>query len=316
MQGIRPGQNGTEMDAIGQFISYIECERRLSPLTVRNYRRDITAFAGWWCARKGRAGEAFVPAEVTVEDIREWIMRRIDDEGIKAASMNRELSSFKSFFRFLRMRKAVGSDIFQRISSLKTPRRLPTFVPETRMERLLDTLREESADEGFCGQRNALIVTLFYCCGIRLAELCGIRTGDFGDGYATLKVLGKGDKERMIPIIPEAQRRIAAYVDTVRREGLASGADFPLILSEKGRPLSRSSIQRIVAAELGGAGVQGRKSPHVLRHTFATHLLNRDADMRDIQELMGHSSLKTTQHYTHNSIARLQEVYARAHPHK
>lgn len=302
-----------------EFIEYVEAERRYSPLTVRNYRRDVENFATWCCKRAGIAVDEFEPERVTVDDVREWILHRVEQDEIKPASMNRELSSLKSYFRFLRKRGKMEHDIFKRISSLKTPHRLPTFVPETRMETVLDNVREQSASHDFREQRNALIVALLYSCGIRLAELCGIRSTDFTDGYSTLKVRGKGDKERVIPILPEVARRIAEYIATANDAGIISGTDFPLIFTERSieedKPISRSSVQRIVEKELQAANVQGRKSPHVLRHTFATHLLNRDADMRDIQELMGHSSLKTTQNYTHNSITQLQRAYAKAHPH-
>ncbi len=302
-----------------EFIEYVEAERRYSPLTVRNYRRDVENFATWCCKRAGIAVDEFEPERVTVDDVREWILHRVEQDEIKPASMNRELSSLKSYFRFLRKRGKMEHDIFKRISSLKTPHRLPTFVPETRMETVLDNVREQSASHDFREQRNALIVALLYSCGIRLAELCGIRSTDFTDGYSTLKVRGKGDKERVIPILPEVARRIAEYIATANDAGIISGTDFPLIFTERSieqdKPISRSSVQRIVEKELQEANVQGRKSPHVLRHTFATHLLNRDADMRDIQELMGHSSLKTTQNYTHNSITQLQRAYAKAHPH-
>ena len=293
---------------IDDFIAYIAAERRYSPLTVRNYRHDVESFAAWCCERAGIPTEDFNPAAVHLEDVHGWIMHRMDDDRIKPASMNRELSSLKSYFRFLRMHGEIDRDVFKRVSSLKTPHRLPAFVPETRMEKVLENLREQSRTDDFVEQRNALIVALLYS--------CGIRTDDFSYGYSTLKVRGKGDKERVIPVLPEVGRRIEDYLETGRSAGIIIDGVSTLILSEKGLPLSRSSIRRIVDAELSQADVQGRRSPHVLRHTFATHLLNRDADMRDIQELMGHASLKTTQNYTHNSIAKLQSVYAKAHPHK
>ncbi len=177
-------------------------------------------------------------------------------------------------------------------------------------------MREQSREGDFASCRNALIITLFYACGIRLAELCSIRTDHFAGDFSSLRVYGKGDKQRIIPLTDAVAARVREYIGRVHEEGLAGASDFPLILGDEGKPLSRSTIQRIVKREMASASVQGRKSPHVLRHTFATHLLNRDADMREIQELMGHSSLKTTQHYTHNNIAQLQRVYKKAHPRK
>jgi integrase/recombinase XerC len=184
------------------------------------------------------------------------------------------------------------------------------------MENLLDNIREESCEGGFVESRNALIIALFYGCGIRLAELQGIHFGDFSADMASLLVRGKGDKQRMIPILPELSERVKAYKELLKEAGFDTSAEAPLIVSQQGKSLSRTAIQTVVKTKLSEANVQGKKSPHVLRHTFATHLMNKEADMRDIQELMGHSSLKTTQCYTHNSITQLKDVYNRAHPHK
>lgn len=301
---------------IDAFVTYIQAERRYSALTVRNYRHDIESFMTWCASNRGIPTEEFNPTTVTVEDIREWIIYRMDSDKIGASSMNRELSSLRSFYKYLRRQNIISQDIFCRITTLRTPRKLPTFVPETRMKPLLNNIREKSLDGDFLEQRNALIIALFYSCGIRLAELRGICIGDFASDMLTLHIRGKGDKHRMIPMLPEMALRVRAYIERLQNMGLSTEAGSPLIVSQSGEALSRSSIHRIVERELGGANVQGKKSPHVLRHTFATHLLNKDADMRDIQELMGHSSLRTTQHYTHNSISQLQEVYKRAHPHK
>ena len=300
---------------IDAFITYIQAEKRYSALTVRNYRHDIESFVSW-CASRADNPEEFDLTRVTAEDIREWIIYRMDEDKISAASMNRELSSLRSLFKYLRRENRVTQDIFRRITTLRTPRKLPSFVPETRMEPLLDRLQACSTEGDFREQRNALIISLFYSCGIRLAELQGIRLGDFAADYTSLHIRGKGDKHRLIPILPELASRVRAHIDRLREMGLATASDSPLIVSTNGKPLSRSTIQRVVESELKGAQVQGKRSPHVLRHTFATHLLNKEADMRDIQELMGHSSLRTTQCYTHNSIAQLQEVYEKAHPHK
>lgn len=301
---------------IDAFVTYIQAERRYSALTVRNYRHDIESFATWCASNAGVAPEDFDLTKVKAEDIREWIIYRMDSKKIGASSMNRELSSLRSFYKYLRRQNLITQDIFCRITSLRTPQKLPTFVPETRMKPLLNSIREKSKDGDFVEQRNALIIALFYSCGIRLAELQGICIGDFSSDMLTLHIRGKGDKHRMIPILPEMAARVKIYINRLQSMGLPTEANNPLIVSQAGEALSRTTIHRIVEKELDGAHVQGKKSPHVLRHTFATHLLNKDADMRDIQELMGHSSLRTTQHYTHNSISQLQEVYKRAHPHR
>ena len=301
---------------IGAFTTHIQAEKRYSALTVRNYRHDIESFATWCASNTGIPLDKFDFTKVTTEDIREWIIYRMEQCKIGAASMNRELSSLRSFYRYLRTHGHMTQDIFGRISTLKTARKLPSFVPETRMESLLENIRSKSRTNDFVEQRNALIIALFYSCGIRLAELQGVRFGDLSGDRSALHIRGKGDKHRMIPVLPELAERIERYAALLRELGISTSTEAPMIVSEQGKPLSRSTIQRVVKAKLGEANVQGKKSPHILRHTFATHLLNKEADMRDIQELMGHSSLKTTQCYTHNSIAQLQEVYKRAHPHK
>ena len=301
---------------IEAFITYIQAEKRYSALTVRNYRHDIESFATWCASNAEIPLSQFSFAEVTSEDIREWIIYRMERCEISAASMNRELSSLRSFYKYLRSHKIVTQDIFSRITTLRTPRKLPTFVPETRMKRLLDDIREDGEARDFVQARNALIISLFYSCGIRLAELQGIKVGDISADMATLHVRGKGDKHRVIPILPEMAERIKSYLELLRELEFGCSTEAPLIISQRGKALSRTTIQTVVKSQLSDADVQGKKSPHVLRHTFATHLLNKDADMRNIQELMGHSSLRTTQCYTHNSIAQLQEVYKRAHPHK
>lgn len=301
---------------IGAFITHIQAEKRYSALTVRNYRHDIESFATWCASNAGISLEDFNLTSVTTEDIREWIIYRMEQCKIGAASMNRELSSLRSFYRYLRSHGHITQDVFGRISTLKTARKLPSFVPETRMGNLLDDIREESHNGEFIEVRNALIISIFYGCGIRLAELQGIHFGDFSADMATLRIRGKGDKERIIPLQGEIGDRIKAYKIVLEKMGFATSPEARLIVSNIGNPLSRSTIQQVVKAKLSEANVQGKKSPHVLRHTFATHLLNKEADMRDIQELMGHSSLRTTQCYTHNSIAQLQEAYKRAHPHK
>ena len=301
---------------IGAFITHIQAEKRYSALTVRNYRHDIESFMAWCASNAGVPLDEFNPSQVSSEDIREWILYRMEQCKISAASMNRELSSLRSFYKYLRRQNYISQDIFSRISSLRTARKLPSFVPETRMASLLENIRTESVEGDFVEQRNALIIALFYSCGIRLAELQGIRFGDLSADGSSLHIRGKGDKHRVVPILPEMSERIKNYVGRLQEMGLSTSQEASLIVSQGGKPLSRTTIQRVVKEKLKEANVQGKKSPHILRHTFATHLLNKDADMRDIQELMGHSSLKTTQCYTHNSIAQLQEVYKRAHPHK
>lgn len=291
-----------------EFIRYLSAERRYSPLTVRNYKHDVEQFLAWLDCDESR----FDPRSVTTEQIREWIIFRTEEGKLSAGSMNREVASLRAFFRWLHRMGAVEKDIFRMISTLKTSRRLPAFVPESRMTTIVSECGPDSED--FLTERNSLIILMFYACGLRLAELVGIDRSDFSADYTSLRVRGKGDKQRMVPILEFLREKILHYLGLIERQNICISSEKALFLTHKGKRISRSVVYRTVQEELTRAGVQGKKSPHVLRHTFATHLLNGGADMREIQELLGHASLQATQVYTHNSIARLREIYAKAHP--
>ena len=291
-----------------EFIRYLSAERRYSPLTVRNYKHDVEQFLAWLDCDESR----FDPRSVTTEQIREWIIFRTEEGKLSAGSMNREVASLRAFFRWLHRTGAVEKDIFRMISTLKTSRRLPAFVPESRMTTIVSECGPDSED--FLTERNSLIILMFYACGLRLAELVGIDRSDFSADYTSLRVRGKGDKQRMVPILELLREKILHYLGLIERQNICISSEKALFLTHKGKRISRSVVYRTVQEELTRAGVQGKKSPHVLRHTFATHLLNGGADMREIQELLGHASLQATQVYTHNSIARLREIYAKAHP--
>lgn len=290
------------------FIHYLAAERRYSPLTLRNYERDLTQFFDWL----GVTDETFDPKAVTEECLRQWILHRSETTRLSAASLNREVSTLRSFCHWLHRNGLTERDASLRISSLKTPKRLPVFVPESRMTGIVRDCETES--DRFETERNALVILLFYACGLRLAELIGIDRDDFTDDYRSLRVLGKGNKERVVPVLEFVREKILHYLALIDRLKICRIEEKALILTQEGKRISRSTAYRIVKAELTRGGVQGKKSPHVLRHTFATHLLNGGADMREIQELLGHTSLQATQVYTHNSIAALRKVYEEAHP--
>ena len=312
-------------DMIQQFLTYIESERRYSPLTVRNYRRDVTLFNEWRqgyvaeciaeAAKNGESCDARPEIEHTShEDIHQWIIHRANIDKISPASINRELSSLRSLFKYLREHKSIKQDPFAHIGRLKSPKRLPAVVPESRIPQILDQTAEWSASQDFEQVRDALIILMFYKCGIRLAELIGINLDDLSADMSTVKVRGKGDKERLVPLVDSVRTVLKNYFDAIKGQNICKFGEKALILTDKGCRISRSKVYRIVRTTLSDAEVKGKKSPHVLRHTFATQLMNAGADMRDIQELMGHASLKSTQVYTHNSITQLQAAYAKAHP--
>jgi integrase/recombinase XerC len=292
------------------FTTYLEAERRYSPLTVQAYRRDIGKFFEYL----GVTDDEFRPALVSTDDIREWIVSLSESGRLSASSINREVSSVRSFFRWLRASGVVEKNPFLKIKALKTPKRLPVWIPEKKMEDITSYLVEQCASEDVWRRRDALIVLLFYSCGIRLAELTGIEIGDIATDFRSLRVHGKGDKIRIVPLPEATSEIIKNYIFEISALNIWKSHAKPLLLTMKGEGISRGRVYTIVKGELDRMGVQGKRSPHVLRHTFATHLLDNGADMREIQELLGHTSLAATQVYTHNSIARLKKVYGTAHP--
>lgn len=309
----------TNQEVIQSFITYLLAERRYSPLTVRNYQRDVDEFVAWGVAESGD----FSLLEVRAEDLRTWIMHLSDERSPRRgteprrsnASINRTVASIRSMYKFLRREGIVERDLFASIRSLRTGTRLPKFVVEGDMVRVVERIDRDLRSEEWVERRNALMVLMLYACGLRLAELIAVRIGDFEGDYSSLRVRGKGDKERQLPIVARLRREIKQYVSSqFSEQNICILPQNVLFLSRRGTPISRSDVQRSVARLLRECGVEGKASPHVLRHTFATHLLNEGADVREIQELLGHSSLRATQVYTHNNIAQLQRAYFSAHP--
>lgn len=291
---------------IEAFLTYLRSERRYSPLTVRAYGDDLAEF-GRFCLPE----QEFDPRLVQSDDLRAWIMH-LNGEHRAARSVNRKISAIKSFYRFLRKRNLIETDPMRGINTVKTPSRLPSFVEQSRMDPLVTQLLTPSDDP--MQERDGLIVLLLYATGIRLAELVSIRVSDFSDHYTHLRITGKGDKERLVPIVERMREKITHYLAIRKGADSCIAENNCLLLTQEGEAISRQEVYHVVRRILQQAGVQGKQSPHVLRHTFATHLLNSGADLRVIQELLGHSSLATTQVYSHNSIERIKEIYNTAHP--
>ena len=296
---------------IDKFITYITAERRYSPLTARNYLHDLTTFEEWG---RSACGKDFSLREVTAIDVGNWVMHLSDSGRLKSSSVNRAVATLRSFYRYLRRKDIIHHDIFVSVQSLPTSRRLPTFVPKGNMDEVVDVVLQRLNGGSWIERRDALIVLMLYACGLRLAELCNIDLSDFDNDFTALRVLGKGDKTRIVPLVGRVSHEVKRYLAQNFEENICLSKENALFLSKRGERISRSDVQRSVARLLRECGVQGKCSPHVLRHTFATHLLNDGADLREIQELMGHSSLSATQVYTHNNIAQLQRIYATAHP--
>lgn len=295
---------------IEQFISWLESERRYSPLTVRNYRRDVDDFL----AHLGTTREEFDPRVVERTDIEEWCQYLFEVRKLATSSVNRSIASIRTLWHWMVRHDYTSHDIVSPIKGYKVPKRLPVYVPESRMEDVVELVGEELASDEFERVRNALIVLLLYTSGLRLAEITSANMGDISADMRSIRVVGKGRKTRIQPLHSSVVDALKKYFLQISLQNICTGQKKALILSKKGERISQRSIERIVDNTLKSAGIRGKSSPHVLRHTYATHLLNEGADLREIQELMGHSSLRATEVYTHLDIERLKEAYHNAHP--
>ena len=298
------------MNRVEEFLNILESERRYSPHTVSGYRRDIYAFFEW-C---GVAMDDFDPDAFRRYDISDWAVYLFEKRGLKATSVNRSLASLRSFWKWMLKQQYTTHDIVSNSKQFKTPKRLPTYVPETRMDDVIEGLKDDIDSDDIERLRDAVIILLLYTCGLRLSELVEANIDDISADFSTIRVRGKGNKVRIQPIVKSVGDVLKKYFSQNSSQNICTGQKKALILSKKGERINRRAVQRIVDRKLKCYGIQGKTSPHVLRHTFATHLLNEGADLREIQELLGHSALRTTKVYTHTNIESLKEVYNQAHP--
>lgn len=286
------------------FYDYISSIKRYSPHTLKAYKTDLLQFQDY-CQDIYNINS---DTEVTYSIVRSWLASLVD-AGMSSRSINRKLSSLKVYYRYLQKEGLISENPLLRAASLTIPQRLPVFATRSEME---SALSGENSGPGFAERRDMLVVEIFYCTGLRLSELINLKISDIDTSALTLKVTGKGNKQRIIPVIPGLMKLIDEYI-AVRSEVAQPGVR-ELIVTNSGKKSYPVFIYRIVTAILKGAGVKGRKSPHILRHTFASHLLNEGADLFAIKELLGHSSLAATQVYTHISIEKLKSIYKHAHP--
>lgn len=287
------------------FLDQLKYERRLSPHTQLAYKKDLSDWSTYL------AGEMGVDqlSEVNASQIRSWLAS-LRASGISSRSIVRKISALKSFYKFLLRKGVVEKNPLVQISSPKISKSLPVFIREEEAAQMGQTLAITSEDwKGFNAR---LLVTLFYYTGMRLSELINLKEEQLELSRSQLKVLGKGNKERIIPLHADLIALIKEYIQ--KKQDQFTSTESYLLLTESGKKLYPRYAWQLVNQVLGAATTVQKKSPHVLRHSFATHLLNNGADLNAVKELLGHSSLAATQVYTHNTIEKLKEVHRKAHP--
>ncbi len=288
-----------------QFIDYLTLEKKYSPHTITAYKKDLESFLVF--ASEGYGYQNI--KEVNYSIIRSWIISLVDTN-ISNRTVNRKISSLKSYYKFLLKTSQIEINPLTGHKALKTSKKIQIPFSEVEIENVLESLESET---NFSGVRDKLIVELFYSTGIRRAELVGLKLLDISIVKKTMKVLGKRNKERIIPLLPSVLATIEKYI-ILRNEQKSVKGDTWFFLSNKGDKIYETLVYRIINTYFSKASEKVKKSPHILRHSFATHLLNEGADLNAVKELLGHSSLASTQVYTHNSIAKLKEVYKNSHP--
>jgi len=293
------------MDHKESFLQYLQIEKRYSPHTVRSYLNDLDQFDNH-LKLNDLPGN---PESIVTHDIRSWIVFLIDN-GYSAVSVHRKISSLRVFYRYLRKEGLVVNDPLEKVVLPKTKKRLPVFVEEESLNRLFDTY--EFGDD-FQGIRDRMIVEMLYMTGIRRAELTGLRNSDVDISGATLKVTGKRNKQRIIPLLKSFTGRLEKYIE-VRNALFPDSMSGWFFVGNRGNKLYDKYVYNTVRKYLSFVTTIEKKSPHILRHTFATHMLNHGADLNSIKEFLGHANLSATQVYTHNSFEKLKKIYKQAHP--
>ncbi len=290
-------------DATDEFLSYLNLQKRYSALTVQSYATDLGQFVAFMDKEIG----SYTAASITHKHIRQFLADQMAN-GASASTVNHKLSALKSFFKYLLKNEVIAQNPTQRLTGPKTPKRLPVFVDQMQMDAVFSTLEFGSDFEGL---RNKLIIDILYQTGLRRAELLNLKEGDVDIFNTQLKVLGKRSKERIIPFDLALKRNLENYLRVKQEQNLSNPY---LLVTAKNIRLSTHQLTKIVKDVLSGVTTIKKKSPHVLRHTFATHILDNGADINAVKELLGHASLAATQVYTHNTIDKLKKMYNRAHP--
>ena len=295
----------TLQDQLPAFLDYLQFEKRYSRNTVVSYETDLTQLKDYLAVAMNNMGLE----EVSTLILRSWLAE-MKEAGMDTRSINRKISAVKSFYRFLLRKELIQRNPATLLRLMKTSKRLPAFLDEADTDALM---REGRGEDGWKGYTRQVILEILYSCGLRVSELVSLREKHVDTGLRQIKVLGKGNKERVIPMKPELANLLGQYIIEKRRQIAQPDTDY-LLVNEKGTKLYARYIYREVNEELMAFRNLTKKSPHLMRHTFATQLVNNGADLNAIKSLLGHSSLAATQVYTHNTIDKLKDIHKKAHP--
>ena len=295
----------TEAYPIKEFLNYLTFQKRYSRHTIISYQNDLSSFFDFIIIQY----ESVSLEEISSSIVRSWLAS-LKESKASSRTINRKISALKSFFKFLLKNNKIKSSPMVAINSVKVSRRLPSFVEQKDMEFLFSGIEFPDTWEG---KTNRLLLQIFYNTGVRLSELINLKESQVDKSSAVIKVTGKGNKERILPVSNQLLGEISKYI-LHKREIIAGYEPDVLFVNEKGKALYPKYVYRVVKKYLGSVSTNDKKNPHILRHSFATHLSNNGADINAVKELLGHSSLASTQVYTHNSIEKLREVYKQSHP--
>ncbi|MFA5244078.1 MAG: tyrosine-type recombinase/integrase [Pedobacter sp.] len=289
---------------IDRFIRFLQFEKRFSPNTVTAYKKDLEQFSSFLLTGGNHL------QNIDHQHVRGWMVELME-HGADPKTINRKISSLRSFYKFLQREDLIQFNPMVQVKGPKTPKRLPVIITEQKMDYLLDSSNIFSDD--FSGYRDRLIIELLYGTGMRLSELVGLKEENFNSYEQYIKVLGKRNKERIIPLNSSLAKSIENYINLKITQKFDTRSSV-LIVTNEGRDVYPKFVYRIVKSVLSMVSTHKKRSPHILRHSFATALLDHGADLNAIKELLGHSSLAATQVYTHNSIEKLKLIYKQAHP--
>jgi len=289
--------------AVNSFLEYLSLEKKYSPHTITAYKNDLKSFKKF-CKSEYETDDLIL---ISYPQLRNWIVSLVNS-GITNNSINRKVSSLKSFYNFLRKTKQVAVNPLAKHKALKTVKKIQVPFTVQEINTVIDAFDDES---DFVSIRNRLIVELFYSTGIRRIELVNLKLADVNFHERTIKVLGKRNKERIIPLILPVIKTLKKYL--IVKETIGNEQAI-LLVTKKGNKIYETLVYRVINSYFSKVSTKVKKSPHILRHSFATHLLDQGADLNSVKELLGHSSLASTQVYTHNSLGKIKKVYNQAHP--